>query len=524
MRCSLVRFGVYLVFAASPFVAYASSIDDLRQEVERLKKEVAVHAAPEIPIEQKYPGSVDACSSAVAVRSRATLTVGGLLQVWYQSVQNDRRGIVFNSPVSDLSGESNQTNDNDTFRIRRAELRFVADVDEHFSAHVTLDPARESSASFYPLPTFMNHNRLLSPALPNTTLGGVPVAAGTRTTLSANQITPLLLEDAYISIHDWLPHHEVLLGQMKPPSGAEAWTDNGDLDFVERSLIAQASDIRDIGVMVHGTWFCERLQYWVGAFNGPDGTTLADTENVTGANRADDNNDKDFAWRVLARPVWNADAWSGRLEVGYARTDGYRGSSGQAFDASTPLNALNEQRTAINRQNAWLTYRPGGVLRGVWARGEWESQHARFSAFRGRTNLLGTGSDAASIDGTTVIFGQLNPAPVTASGWSASAGYRLSESRFAACSCDSSGLRQALNNLEFAFRAEQYENVAAESFVNPDRATNLYRTRVYTGGVNYYMSAASKLQLNYGIVKDPRSGALRDVRNNFLALNFQVGF
>ena len=524
-----MRFGIYLGLVFSCGIAHGSSVEDLRQEVERLKKEVAVRSSPALPlplplptIEQKYP---DACEAATAVRSKTRLSVGGLLQVWYQSVQNDSHGIVYHSAVSDFSGESNTANDNDTFRIRRAELRFDAEADEHFWAHVTIDPARESSASFYPLPTFMNHNRPLAPATPDTTFGASPVMPGIRGTLSGNHITPLLLEDAYIEIRDWLPHHTVLIGQMKPPSGVEAWTDNGELDFVERSLVGQVSDVRDIGVMVHGAWFCERLQYWAGVFNGPDGTTLSDTENVTGANRVDDNNDKDFAWRVLARPVWNADAWSGRLELGYARTDGYRGSSGQAFDASTPLNALNEQRTAINRQNAWLTYRPGGALRGVWVRGEWESQHGRYSAFRGRTNLLGLGSDAATIDGATVIFGQLNPAPVTASGWTASAGYRISESRFAACSCDGSRLRQALNNLEFAFRAEQYENVAAESLVNPDRATNLYRTRVYTSGMNYYVNGAStKLQLNYGIVDDPRSGAFRNVRNNFLALNFQVGF
>src|SRR5205814_2680286 len=92
-----------------------------------------------------------------------------------------------------------------------------------------------------------------------------------------------------------------------------------------------------------------RLQYWVGACNGPDGTVLTDPEIVEGGNRSDDNNDKDLCFRLLGQPVWDQKKWYGRLETGVARTDGYRGKSGHAFDPDLQINSINKERTAICR-------------------------------------------------------------------------------------------------------------------------------------------------------------------------------
>jgi hypothetical protein len=273
------------------------------------------------------------------------------------------------------------------------------------------------------------------------------------------------------------------------------------------------------------------VQYWVGAFNGPDGSVLTDPEIVEGGNRVDTNDQKDIAERIAINPVWSTEKWYGRLQVGGARTDGVHGQAGNGFDFAQVVNGLNRERTWINRNAAWIWYRPNGIAKGLWVRGEYGSQHDRYDP-RFRTNLLNLGSGS----GFPVVFpngdafssaGQANPTAVTVTGYAASLGYKLSDSIFAESIKNGCGGFKELNNLEFALRFETYQNVASESITNPDRQTDLFETKVFTSGINYYIKGHdAKLQINYNVVKDPNNAnrGIHSFKNNALVVAFQVMF
>jgi len=504
-------------------------IDDLRNEVERLRRDLQEKgtAHPIRAVENNVHKHT--FSTKHAATRAGSLTISGLVQVWYQAVANDGDGVVRNPAVGDFS-ESNKGNDNDTFRVRRAEIGFDLEIHQHVRAFLSIDPAREHAPDFYPLPTFAVHNRVsgsegrLSGAL-NTFSDLQPAKV-----LVAGSVLPRLLQDAYIQYRGVVPHHDFTIGQFLPPAGEEAWRKNDELDFVERSMLSYQDRLRDLGAMIQGNWWNERFQYWVGVFNGPDGSVLNDVDIVSGGNRSDDNDDKNIAWRVLLRPYWNSQKVGGGLELGFARTDGWVGEGGQAFDETAPTNSSNIKRTSIHKQSAWASWQPGAALRGAWLRGEWGSSRGRFSAFFGRTNLLGTGADASNNDeGVTVVRGQLDPAPITVSGWSASAGYRFGASRWATSLRQGNFAARMLADSEFAMRYEEFENIAMEDLVDPDRKTDLFKTRVVTAGVNYNLRGTqARVQANYIWVdeasdRNPDRG-LREVRNDVFVLNFQVGF
>ena len=532
MALKSLRAGVFAVVFLSMVQVGALDVDALKKEVERIREEIKHQDDPALaPVSKLDTNMLDKYGPNDSVKTRVgALGITGLVQIWYQTIQNDSRGIVVPTASNNLGGlglpggnvtgpvpEPNGVLDNDTFRVRRTELRFAMDLTDNISAFVMIDPSREANTTFTPVAANPNHNAVFN---------NPHLSDGSGRQLG-NGINPQILQDAFISFHDLIPHHDFQIGQFKPPSGEEAWRASGLLDFVDRSMVTAINNVRDIGVMAHGTWFYSkkgdsstgRLQYWVGAFNGPNGTVLTDPEIVEGGNRSDDNYAKDFCWRIAGQPIWDAEKWTGRLEIGVARTDGYRGKSGNSFDPQHFINSTNRTVTAINRQSAWLWYRPGGPTIGWWMRGEWGSGRDRYSetTFRGK-------------DGTTLLgFGQSAPAPVSASGWFFSTGYKLAQSRWVK-DFDKLSLKllgKALKNSEITYRYECYENTATESLTRPDVKSDLFKTTASTLGYNYYIDQyRARLQANYLFVNQPRepSRGLRGPQSNMFVINFQVSY
>ena len=340
-----------LAVTASPLWAgtTADELKELREEVQRLRDQGQRQQGDQRfraqfrrrrALDSKYR------PDAKATTRNGKLNVSGLLQVWYYSIKNDSRG-PFHNPVAGIL-DTNQTLDNDSFRIRRAEIGFEVAVHENVSAYIKIDPAAEA-ASFPNLA--VNPHRLANVSPEFNAVNGPFLGATTANVLAvqtgAGQI-PTLLQDAIINVHGLLPHHDITSGQMVPFINEENIGNNGELDFVERSYIGNSVS-RDIGSVIHGTWWCDdkkggiyeglgdsgRFQYWLGLFDG-----AGNYHNSGGAqlNRSDDNDQKDFVGTMLVRPLW--DDCMGHLELGAAVEFGNHGESGAGLQATAPINGL----------------------------------------------------------------------------------------------------------------------------------------------------------------------------------------
>jgi hypothetical protein len=309
-----------------------------------------------------------------------------------------------------------------------------------------------------------------------------------------------------------IPHHDFTIGQFKPYLGEEGIRSSAQLDFVERSFVGQLADARDLGITAHGTWWDDRFQYWVGAFNGAGNYWQSAGQFQ---NRSDDNDSKDFNYRVLIRPLWKDCTW-GSIELGMSSIMGVHGESSGRDPVDTPINGLNRNENWAMHHDAWFSYNPGGPVRGWWIRAEW--------AWIKDRNAPGSVIDVLGASTGDSGFAQTNGKPFSSDGWYIATGYKISDSRWADCSCG------WLKPFEFAFRWDRFYNVEVADLVNPSH-TDDFATNVYTIGVNYYIKGHNaKIQANYNIVDNPDGDSqggnrtFHDVNNDSFVVNFQVAF
>ncbi|HLX64512.1 MAG TPA: hypothetical protein VKX17_24785 [Planctomycetota bacterium] len=506
-------------FSVRTFAATVESqLEELRSEVAKLREQVNAKkaadnasmgsAAVDTMMDNKYGPDAN-----VTTRS-GKLVIGGLVQVWYYSIQNDSRGL-FDSPAVTGVIDSNQASDNDSFRIRRAEVRFTMDIHENVSAFVKIDPAAEAT-SFPQLAVGQKSLANLSPefAAANAPTGGFTTNV-IKSVQTGSGTIPTLLQDALINFHGIIPHHDVSVGQMLTTFNEEDFQDNGTLDFVERSYIGNNFS-RDIGAVIHGSWWCNggagvysgagdsgRLQYWLGLWNGPG--NLFQTAGPS-LNRSDDNDQKDFVATLMVRPLWD-DCW-GHAELGASGRVGRHGETGNGTPTSNPVNGLDREKTWSMGYDGWAKYYAPGPLKGLWLKGEcmWlRDRNAPLTVIDLINNDFQNAGDQAN--------------PFSTFGYWGAIGYKLADSPMF-CNCGSSMWK----NFELAFRYEVAPNVFY-SAPNPQQ-TNVGYTHVYTPGINYYIKGNSaKLQVNYNFVQQP-DGPLgqpfHHTRADSLAVNFQV--
>ena len=499
------------------YEALKKEVEDLRERLERSTPVVNQTAPVEEVLGNKY-------GPDAAVRTgQGKLTIGGLVQVWFYSIQNDNRSWFDADTVYGWNGSnvgSNEVADNDSFRIRRAEIKFTLDVHENIRAVVMIDPAREAT-SFPTLPSNQGHG------ISGDGVAFYNVGYGANTTEEIGHVrneavrhgsglANRLLQDAYISVHGLLPHHDVTIGQMKRRLGEEGWRDSARLDFVERAMITQIAEVRDLGLQVHGTWWEDRFQYWLGVFNG------AGTAFQQRSNRSDDNDEKDLLGTVLVRPLWRHETW-GSVELGASYLWGITGEAAGddplAFDRV--LDGLNRERTHRYMTYAWASYKPGGPVRGWWLRGEWGRYRDRFAP----RELISGIPWQSERDGWSLFHndGSSNPECFDVQGWYFSTGYKFADSVLA------ERMNKWMRPIELAFRYEVMENLFFQDLVQPGRHVDEFKTQVYTAGLNYYIVGHNaKLQLTYNWVDeetpDQAFRQVREVRNDNLLVNFQVGW
>lgn len=520
--CALMLAPAVRALDSEEIEAIQAANQNLAEEIRDLK--ARIEALPPIvdfdPVARAEDRTENRYGPNAEVRTReGRLRIGGLVQVWFYSIQNDNlrvfdpRPFEGDFPATQPLGQaffgSNEVNDNDGFALRRAQLRFSIDIHENVSAHVTIDPAREATS----LPSFPTNQSDLFfgdgsvafnpglveflPPVPATVgnLRNPSVQTGSGT---ANRI----LQDAFVRYHGVLPHHDVRVGQMRRRLGEEGSRDDEALDFAERAMITQLADQRDLGIQVHGTWWDDRLEYWLGAYDG------AGTAFQQRSNRGDDNDEFDLAATVLLRPLWLDETW-GSIEVGYSYLYGWGGESGGRLGGT---DGLDRNKTRRQHQYAWGLYKPGGPLRGWWIRGEWGAYRDRFAPL--------------DINGS-----QQFPAPIELQGWYVSTGYRLSDSRWGDSLRNGGTIsKHVLEPMEFTFRYDVMDNLLNPDIINPFRGTDVFKTQAYTAGINYYIKGnKAKLQLNYHWVDEDTDGGrdirqMREVRNDSVVLSLQVAW
>jgi hypothetical protein len=222
-------------------------------------------------LELKATGAGASLSTAPAVKAAAPppppailvdtagmkLRVSGLFQGWYSA--------------SDAAVV-------DTFRLRRAEIKFSGDISPRVKWVLMVDPAKALS-------------------LTNTTgsMGGQTVLTNTSVAQSGR-----MLQDAFVSL-GWTKSLTVEVGQQKVPLGMEGTASSGKLDVVERALFmtdkargGPYADIRDLGVLVRGKLAGGQVEFAGGVFNG-----LGEA-----FNDVDRNEDKTMVGRITAKPTF----------------------------------------------------------------------------------------------------------------------------------------------------------------------------------------------------------------------------
>jgi hypothetical protein len=478
---------------------------DIRAELEKVKKEVEELRKEKAASKPVGAGVVDKVvdnkygPNATVSTKQGKLTISGLVQIWYYSIQNDNLGFFGSRTPALLGGDTNEGKDNDSFAIRRTELKFNMDIHENVTAVVMFDPA----AGFRGRPGF---NTNLGTSLREATLTAPDVTADSATTR---------LQDAFVNYHGVIPHHDFTLGQFKPyiptTNGSSA-----SLDFVERSMIGQLNDARDIGIQAHGTWWDDRFQYWLGAFNTPTSYLAPANQN-----RADNNDAKSFAARVQLRPLWKDEKW-GSLELSGGVQFAFTGEAGEPGGTD----GLNITGTDDIRYNAYAIYQPGGPVKGWWLKGEWAWFRGRLRSNKwGLTTIAGVPTWVIG-DGTGANP-QTGPRAFDTSGWEISTGYKISDSVFA------KDVPSWFKPIEFAFRYETFGNIQVADLAMPNERHDVWKSSIFTAGVNYYIKGNNaKIQVNYNWVNEPDQShdggtpprLIREVRNDNLMVNFQVAW
>jgi hypothetical protein len=157
--------------------------------------------------------------------------IGGLLQVWY------------------LSGHT-ITNAHDTYRVRRADLKFIGDITPRVHFRISVDAAK-----------LLNLAKTTTGAADSLELRDVAVDQRGR-----------ILQEASVNM-TFGPHLRVDLGQQIIPLAMEGVISSAQIETIERTMFiaertrgAGIADVRDIGASARGT-VARYLDYQAGVFN-----------------------------------------------------------------------------------------------------------------------------------------------------------------------------------------------------------------------------------------------------------------
>jgi phosphate-selective porin len=153
----------------------------------------------------------------------------------------------------------------------------------------------------------------------------------------------LYLKDGWIN-YQWNDHAQLKMGQFKPPFSMESLESCTDLETIERATIVNLLRLnRRIGVQFYGDVLGGRLGYAVMIANNLGFGT-------TGQNTSDQNDEKAYIGRLVAKPFLKSDSkWIKGLEVSAAAATAVEGppSSSAGLTVTDIVASVPNQRNPV---------------------------------------------------------------------------------------------------------------------------------------------------------------------------------
>ncbi len=277
---------------------------------------------------------------------------------------------------------------------------------------------------------------------------------------------------------------EVQGGKFKVPFSADQLTSPTEIDFVNRSLLAETiAPARDIGVMVHGRLFKRLLTYELGAFKNDGENARLEKDPFLLPGEAPPPNEHSAAVRVTVEPFRHGSApkMLEPMQVGVAFTtsdvpeglNSLEGKSVLGFTFFEPMYVLGRRR----RVGAEFVWTPGPY--------SVKAEYARSDEARMRQGL-----------------GDVDLSDFVASGWYVSGSWAVTgESKSGGIAPRKPLFRGGFGALELAMRYEELgfgsESMEGPAFSNP-RADNVLKNRdhAWTVGATWYLNKWAKIQVN----------------------------
>ncbi len=279
-----------------------------------------------------------------------------------------------------------------------------------------------------------------------------------------------VLQDAHVDIR-FSPKFVVRAGKFKAPLGLERLQSDPDTVFMERGLASDLVPNRDAGAQVWGDLFGARLSYAVAVMNGtPDGAS-SDIANGDG---------KDYFARVFATPFSKAGAGHPLKGLGV----GFAGSRGKQEGALATYKSVGQLTffsfdSAAAAGGARVRYSPQAYY--YYGRFGLLAEYVRSDQkVRKGAAVSNIGSKSWQVAGSCFLTGESRGYKSTAPGADFNPGKRgwgawEIAARFEGLALDPAAYRLGLAN----------------------RAKSAQKANAWGAGLNWYLNANLRLELNY---------------------------
>ena len=222
----------------------------------------------------------------------------------------------------------------------------------------------------------------------------------------------LIIRDAYIDFKPWKAL-QFQAGQFKVPFSQEVGTGDTNVELIERSLVSvlypdSAGTFRAPGATVHGVLFDDRLQYWVGGFNGKGlvGNNTTNEPEVVGRMRI-------YPWKKSSNEWLNGFAVGG--SINHSRSRGlsnelsFSGVTNDSEFTFFPQFRINGGIERYNGHFQWLMGRFG--LRGEYTQALFKRDNLGSLQLGGIgfVSLPGIVGKGAYVQATYLLTGEKEP-------------------------------------------------------------------------------------------------------------------